>query len=128
MGENHGVGKDYADPNNPLAGPTFDSVDGIDGAYGVFNGLGQYVDLGSSAYPKAGFTNGMAEGTILCWVKPTQAGTVLLNYNDGATTGFGFSVNASSNARLNIRGEGLQQEYQEIGTAENRRHDRLQSL
>ncbi|HOT73556.1 MAG TPA: LamG domain-containing protein [Anaerohalosphaeraceae bacterium] len=120
MGENHGVGKDYADPNNPLAGPTFDSVDGIDGAYGVFNGLGEYVDLGSSAYPKAGFTNGMAEGTILCWVKPTQAGTVLLNYNDGATTGFGFSVNASSNARLNIRGEGLQQEYQEIGTAEGR--------
>lgn len=120
VGANHGVGKDYTDPNNPLAGPTFDTTDPIDGTYAVFNGLGQYVDLGAAAYPKAGLANGMAEGTILCWVKPTQAGAVLLNYNDGGTTGFGFSLNTAPNARLNIRGEGFQQEYQEIGTAEGR--------
>lgn len=117
---NHGVAKDFTDPNNPLAGPTFGSTAPIDGTYAVFNGLGQYVDLGAEAYPKAGFANGMSEGTVLCWVKPTQAGTVLLNYNDGATTGFGFSLNTAPNARLNIRGQGFQQEYQEIGTAEGR--------
>jgi len=120
VGNNHGIGRDYADPNNPLAAPTFGAAAPIDGTYAVFNGLGQYVDLGAAAYPKAGFANGMSEGTVLCWVKPTQAGTVLLNYNDGATTGFGFSLNTAPNARLNIRGEGLQQEYQEIGTAEGR--------
>ncbi|HOQ04310.1 MAG TPA: hypothetical protein PKY88_03750 [Anaerohalosphaeraceae bacterium] len=118
VGTNHGVGLNYANPGS--GGPTFGNTAPIDGMYAVLDGLGQYIDLGSDAYPKSGFANGMSEGTVLCWVKPTQAGTVLLNYNDGTTTGFGFSLNTAPNARLNIRGEGLQQEYQEIGTAEGR--------
>ncbi|MEJ5259475.1 MAG: LamG-like jellyroll fold domain-containing protein, partial [Anaerohalosphaeraceae bacterium] len=118
VGNNHGVGLNYTNPGS--GGPTFGSTAPIDGMYAVLDGQGQYIDLGAEAYPKAGFANGMSEGTVLCWVKPTQAGTVLLNYNDGATTGFGFSLNTAPNARLNIRGEGFQQEYQEIGTAEGR--------
>ncbi len=119
---NHGVGMNF---NNPSLLPTFSNVGGIDGYYVVLDGAGQYVDFGPNAYPKAGpLTNGLGggldEGSILCWVKPTAAGTIWLNYNDGATTGLGFSVNAAQNARLNVRGEGPAGEYQEIATSEGR--------
>jgi len=122
---NDGVGMNYNDPNNPAAKPTFANAEPIDGYYVVLDGAGQYVDFGKEAYPKAGpLSNGLGggldEGTILCWVRPTAAGTVLLNYNDGSTTGFGLSLNTAPNARLNVRGEGPAGEYQEIATAEGR--------
>ena len=123
--DNDGVGMNYNDPNNPAAKPTFANAEPIDGYYVVLDGAGQYVDFGKEAYPKAGpLSNGLGggldEGTILCWVRPTAAGTVLLNYNDGSTTGFGLSLNTAPNARLNVRGEGAAGEYQEIATAEGR--------
>jgi hypothetical protein len=120
--DNDGVPNNF---NNPGILPTFDNTDGIDGYYVVLDGAGQYVDFGVNAYPKAGpLTNGIGggldEGTILCWVKPSAAGTLFLNYNDGAATGFGFSLNTAPNVRLNVRGEGPAGEYQEIATAEGR--------
>lgn len=120
--DNDGVPNNF---NNPSILPTFDNTDGIDGYYVVLDGAGQYVDFGANAYPKAGpLTNGIGggldEGSILCWVKPSAAGTLYLNYNDGATTGFGLSLNTAPNARLNVRGEGPAGEYEEIATAEGR--------
>ena len=128
---NNGQGKDVAglaEPNSLLASNvTLPYVEGIGGSgtHGVSLTTTQYVDFGTEAYPRAGdigngFGEGMDRGTILCWVKPIQAGTILLDYNNGSTTGFGLSVNTSPNARMDIRGEGPAQEYQSLGTSEGR--------
>ncbi len=103
---NHG---NEADPNKP----TFDNIDGIDGSYAVFNGINNYVDFGTGAYPKAGdfpygVGGGLEEGTLTCWVKPVQFGGLLSNYNDGTTTGFALSLadnNGQAETRMNARGE-----------------------
>ena len=135
-GVNHGQGKSVAgltEPNSLLASNVnlaFETP-GVGGAGTqavTLDDPDQYVDFGAAAYPKAGsflagIGGGLDEGTILCWVKPTTSGTILLNYNDGATTGFGLSLVANSgtaDARLDIRGEGPLGEYQVIGTAQGR--------
>jgi hypothetical protein len=131
-----GQGKSVAgltEPNALLASNvTLSFVEGVGGAGTqavTLDDPNQYVDFGSGAYPKAAdFTadaagGGLDEGTILCWVKPTTSGTILLNYNDGATTGIGISLAANSgtaDARIDIRGEGLAAEYQVIGTVQGR--------
>lgn len=98
-----------ADPNQP----TYGNTDPFDGFYAVFNGTSQYADFGTSGYPKAGpLTNGVGGGmdaaTILCWVRPTKSGVLLANYNDGTTTGFGFSIETNQDARINARGESVE--------------------
>jgi len=129
-GGNDGIGKDNADavdPNNPSNPPAFVQVtDSPRGGYAVaLDGIGQYVDFGTQGYPRAstianGIGAGLDAGTVVCWAKVTADGGILSNYNDGATTGFSLSVTPNLNARINIRGEGLSGEYQEIGTAEGR--------
>jgi len=107
--DNHG---NASDPN----APTFDNADSLNGSsgyYAVLDGTGQWIDFGTAAYPKAGdfpygVGGGLEEGTITCWIKPTQAGGLLSNYNDGTTTGFALSLavnGAQIDARMNARGE-----------------------
>lgn len=108
-----------ADPNKP----TFDNTDPIDGYYAVFNGTNNYVNFGTAAYPKAGtfpygVGGGMEEGTITCWIKPSQIGGILSNYNDGTTTGFALSLadnNGNVDTRMNARGESG-----DVGTVQGR--------
>lgn len=114
------------DPNYPLP-LTF--VPGRVGSYAVqlSNSApafvrGQHIDLGAAAFPKAGFANGLDQGTISCWVKSdkVQSGVLLGNYNDGSTTGFGFSLVNNSNVRINVRGENAAAAVMELGTVEAR--------
>ncbi|HPY77064.1 MAG TPA: hypothetical protein PLQ45_04405 [Anaerohalosphaeraceae bacterium] len=110
---NHGKAKDLSlqDPN--LAALTF-SADRIQGTHSLrLDGVGQYVDFGTAAYPKAGpltggIGGGLDEGTITCWVKASKVGGLLSNYNNGITTGFAMSLEtsgATADARINVRGE-----------------------
>lgn len=110
---NHGSAKDLSLPDPNLAVLTF-PVDCVQGTHSVqLDGVGQYVVFGTAAYPKAGpLTNGVGgglnEGTITCWVKASQVGGLLTNYNDGITTGFAMSLETNSgtaDARINVRGE-----------------------
>lgn len=110
---NHG---NESDPDAPGYG----NSDPLDGSYATFNGIGQYVNFGTSGYPKAGpLINGIGGGldaaTILCWVRPTKSGVILSNYNEGTTTGFGFSLETNQDARINARGESV-----EIATVQGR--------
>ena len=108
-----------ADPNKPA----FDDTDGIDGYYAVFNGINNYVDFGTAAYPKAGtfpygVGGGMEEGTLTCWVKPSKVGGLLSNYNDDTTSGFALSLadnNGLVDSRMNARGESG-----DVGTVQGR--------
>ena len=89
--------------------------DRVEGTYALkIDGLGQYIDFGAAAYPKAsdivdgGMGAGLDEGTIVCWVKGTQIGTLLSNYNQVGGTGFRFSLADNAGAvdtRMNFRGE-----------------------
>lgn len=110
---NHGQAFDLSLPDPNLAVPVFTN-DRVQGDYALqLDGVGQYVDFGTSAYPKAGplsggIGSGLDEGTILCWVKAAKAGGLLSNYNDGITTGFALSLEPSgttADARINVRGE-----------------------
>lgn len=114
---NHG---NASDPN----APTFDNSDTLNGSYyAVFDGTGQFINFGTAAYPKAGafpygVGGGLEEGTITCWVKPSQVGGLLANYNDGTTTGFALSLAANGtqvDARMNARGESG-----DVGTVQGR--------
>lgn len=111
-----------ADPN----APTFDNADPLapgSGAYAVFNGTNNFIDFGTSAYPKAGpfphgIGGGLEEGTITAWVKPSQVGGLLSNYNDGTTTGFALSLadnSGQADTRINVRGEAA-----DVGTVQGR--------
>ncbi len=120
---NHGQAFDLSLPDPSQAVPVF-TTDRIQGGYALqLNGVGQYVDFGMSAYPKAGplaggLGGGLDEGTITCWVKAAKVGGLLSNYNDGTTTGFAMSLEASgttADARINVRGEAA-----EIVTAQGR--------
>ncbi len=110
-----GIGLNYPDANLP--GPSF--VDGIDGRAAWF-AAGNYVDLGTEAFPKAGTGNGMEAATLSVWVNPTVAGNLMANFNDNnaegiGTTGFGFSL-AGSQPRIIVRGEPVDGAYYEMGT------------
>jgi hypothetical protein len=116
---NHG---NAADPN----APTFDNAEPFNdtsGYYAVFDGIANYADLGITAFPRAeafpyGVGGGMEEGTITCWVKPSQAGVLLSNYNDGMTTGFALSLAVNGeqiDSRINVRGESA-----DVGTVQGR--------
>ncbi|MEJ5259238.1 MAG: LamG-like jellyroll fold domain-containing protein [Anaerohalosphaeraceae bacterium] len=110
---NHGQAFDLSLPDPSQAVPVF-TTDRIQGGYALqLNGVSQYVDFGTSAYPKAGplaggIGGGLDEGTITCWVKASKAGGLLTNYNDGITTGFAMTLEPSgttADARINVRGE-----------------------
>ncbi|HOL87616.1 MAG TPA: immunoglobulin domain-containing protein [Anaerohalosphaeraceae bacterium] len=120
---NHGQAFDLSLPDPSQASLVF-TTDHIQGSYALqLNGVGQYVDFGMSAYPKAGplaggIGGGLDEGTITCWVKASKVGGLLTNYNDGTTTGFAMSLETSgttADARINVRGEAA-----EIVTAQGR--------
>jgi hypothetical protein len=120
---NHGSAKDLSLPDPNLAVLTF-PTDRIQGTHSIqLDGVGQYVNFGMAAYPKAGplaagVGSGLNEGTITCWVKASKVGGLLTNYNDGTTTGFAMSLETSgdtADARINARGEAT-----EITTAQGR--------
>jgi len=129
VGANNGTGLN-ADPNFTSQVPTFTDGAKADTQALLLNaaaeGNSQYVDLGTGAYPKAGLGNGMDAGTISCWIKPTENGAILCNINDNqtvndesvGTTGFIFSQPNATQDRMMVRGQGLEGEYQEIGTVQ----------
>jgi hypothetical protein len=123
VGSNNGVAIDTSLPDPNLGVLTYTA--GIQGSYAVsLNGIGQYVNFGTGAFPRAGsFPNGlgggMDEGTISCWVKISKVGALLANYNTGSSTGFSMSIEAGTtdtNARANVRGEDALGVNQDIGT------------
>ncbi|MBN1766173.1 MAG: hypothetical protein JW860_13005 [Sedimentisphaerales bacterium] len=91
---NHGTGY-----NSPVF-----VTDCVEGTYAIaLDGINQYVDLGSSAYPQAGFGiggigGGLDVGTVMCWVKldaiaAASSATILSNQNPGwPVTWFGFEI------------------------------------
>jgi hypothetical protein len=115
-----GQGKSVAgltEPNSLQAADiTLAFVDGFDGTPNGAVKLidpNQYIDFGTTGYPKAGsLLTGIGDGldtcTILCWVQPNDRahGLAVVNgYNDDITTGVGFSVEANMDVRINARGE-----------------------
>lgn len=123
IGTHHGTGRSN-DPNFP-SGPVF--VDGIVGSRAVsLNGINQYIELDTSAYPNGELGGGMDGGTISCWVKAVQPGMLYSNYNDnlGTTglTGYGLSLTAgaASNARIHVRGQTAAGMPADVGAAEGR--------
>jgi hypothetical protein len=110
---NHGRAFDLSLPDPNLASLAF-TADRMEGGYALhLDGVGQYVDFGTAAYPKAGSLaggvgGGLNEGTIACWVKASKTGGLYTNYNDNITTGFALSLESSggtADARINVRGE-----------------------
>lgn len=89
--------------------------DRVEGNYALkIDGIGQYIDFGALAYPRAsdivdsGVGAGLDEGTIVCWVKGNKIGTLLSNYNQVSGTGFRLSLADNAGAvdtRMNFRGE-----------------------
>jgi hypothetical protein len=67
----------------------------------------QYVELTTEAFPKTGQFNGLIQGSVSCWVKVSQAGQILSNFNDGNTTGFALEVNPNSSVTLHVRAGGV---------------------
>jgi hypothetical protein len=104
---------------DPNFAPVLAYETGLVGTKAVrFNGTA-VVDLSTSAYPKTGLGNGMDQATISCWVKATQIGGLITNYNDNIlenlslippqpaanTTGFGMALAGTSDGRVHLRGE-----------------------
>jgi hypothetical protein len=128
VGTNNGVALDTSLPDPNLGVLTYAA--GIQGSYAVsLNGIGQYVNFGTGAFPRAGsFPNGlgggMDEGTISCWVKISKVGALLANYNNGSSTGFSMSIatdnGGDTNAGINVRGESATGGEQVIGTRNGR--------
>ena len=125
---NDGQGKSVsglAEPNALLAADVTLSFEaGVNGTgKAVVLDADEYVDFGTTAYPKAGslaagIGAGLDAGTITCWVKPAQTGLVLGTYNDGLTTGFAFSLTPNgdtTDTRIQLRGEAA-----DVGTLQGR--------
>lgn len=95
--------------------PTF-STDSVEGGYALaLNGTNQYVTLGNTAYPKAtslagGIGGGLDVGSILCWVKATQAGGILTNADPN--TRAAFQVEGDGYGAIVVRGGTTQVGYQ----------------
>ena len=119
--DNNGTALDFSLTEPATAEATF-SNDRVEGSQAIIlDGIGQCITLGTEAFPKAGtgengYGNGMDQGTVICWVKASQAGSLAANYNDGSTTGFNLSIPTATEARLNIRGEGSDGSYQDMAT------------
>jgi hypothetical protein len=82
-------------------GATWAAGDSIEGTRALsLNGTNQYVTLGTAGYPKAsvlvgGIGGGLDIGSILCWVKATQNGTVLGNADPNGATSLQLSGGGS---------------------------------
>ena len=120
---NHGIAKDLAlpDPNDAVLAYGA----GIEGDYALqLDGSGQYINLGTGAYPRAGlYTNGRGggidEGSVTCWVKAWQIGGLLSNYNSAHSgSGFGFFLVGGENG-VNAWTH-LRDENGDIGIAQGR--------
>lgn len=88
------------DPN--FAGVvSYDSL-GISGSALVLDGA-NYVQLSEGAYPNAYM--GLANGTLVCWIKTASAttGTLIGAYNDGHTTCYNLSVQTPEQLYFSIR-------------------------
>lgn len=77
---------------------------GISGSALVLDS-GNYVELAPGAYPNSYM--GLANGTLVCWVKTTSAvtETVIGAYNDGFTTCYNLSVQVPERLYFSIRTE-----------------------
>lgn len=121
-GTAHGTGLSV---NPEHAAPGF-TTGIVDNEAVSLNGVSQYVDTGTAAFPQGGLGGGMAAGTLSCWVKANQPGVIYSNYNDnlGTTglTGFGLSLTAgtASNARIHVRGQTPAGQPMDVGATEGR--------
>jgi hypothetical protein len=132
VGASHGDAFDLslADPNLGESSIVYlTGNDRVEGTYALkLDGIGQYVDFGTAASPKAGALlkgvgGGLDSGTIIGWVKPTKSSTLWSNYNTNYTTGFRLSLASNAgtaDTRMHFRGEGLAGEQQEGGAAQGR--------
>ena len=68
-----------------------------------------YVQLPATAYPNAKIGGGLKTGTIFCWIKTDNVGTVIGTLNDEYTTGFSFGVQGDTYARLFVRDDNANQ-------------------
>ena len=77
---------------------------GMDGSALQLDGE-NYVELPEGAYPNSYM--GLANGTIVCWVKTTSAatGTVIASYNDGLNTCINFAIQSGERLYFYIRSE-----------------------
>lgn len=90
--------------------------DSIEGSSALsLDGVDQYVSLGADGYPNAslievgGIGGGLDVGSILCWVKVTQEGGILANYNNDPNipTGAALTIQETSgDARIFVQGAG----------------------
>lgn len=64
-----------------------------------------YIQLPMTAYPNSDVGGGLEAGTITCWVKPKTTGAIIGTFNDGLTTGFLFSIQNITSARIFKRNE-----------------------
>lgn len=76
-------------------------------AYAADPNGGNYIQLSADAYPKAGFGNGLEEGTISFWIKCNAADTgfILGNYNTATKTALHFEVRTDGRIGVNLRDE-----------------------
>ena len=96
-----GIAKNI-DPN-VVGAASYDPA-GIDGtALQLDNG--NYVELAPGAYPNSYM--GLANGTLVCWVKTTSetTGTLIGAYNDGLKTCYNLSVQESEGLYFYLRSE-----------------------
>ena len=118
--------------------PTIEFVPGIAGDYAVslraapnVNNRGQYIDFGTEGFPRAGAGNGLEAVTLSMWIKPDKIGVLLGNFNDNikddpedeedlgtGTTGFAFSLETTSQTRMIVRGEPIDETYFAMGTVQ----------
>ena len=76
-----------------------------------------YIQLPITGYPNADVGGGLVAGTISCWVKAKNPGTILGTFNDGLYTGFEFSVHNATNARIYKRNQGSNQNFETISAS-----------
>ena len=102
---------DFNGVNNGALVNTLNYVEGIEGDFAVESlNAGGYVELSTSAYPKAGFGNGMEQFTYSYWAKPSSAlsgeGRVFGCFNDGGSTGMQVGIAGDGALRFYMRQEG----------------------
>ncbi len=89
-------------------------TDGMDGKALSFDGS-NYVDLGTSGFPKAGFANGLGAGSVSFWINTGAVDiSFVASFNNDATTGFLVEYTAGNQLRLLVRDENNESISQEI--------------
>jgi len=71
-------------------------VEGMDGKALSFDGT-NYVNLGTDAFPKAGFSNGLSTGSASFWINSPKAGqSFVATFNEGSATAFRVDYTAGN--------------------------------